>query len=107
MDMANHQTLLTDFGLVDVRHTLSPRIEKVFGEFVQLEDYRKRIAKEAHDTGFVCTNLGNYRYKDENDHKASWALSQKIQGTASLILKRAIISVNEKISRGRVFNPNA
>ncbi len=95
MDIKNHQTLLHDFGLANFSSTLSPQIEKVFSEFTELEAFRQSITSEAKAKGFVCTNLGNYRYKDDNDHRASWALSQRIQGTASLILKKAIISVVE------------
>lgn len=96
MDINNHETLLIDFGLTQSAKVLSPRIKNLFTEFKQLELFRKQITEQARTDGFVSSSLGNFRYKDDNDHVASWALSQRIQGTASLILKNAIIAVLQK-----------
>jgi DNA polymerase I-like protein with 3'-5' exonuclease and polymerase domains len=96
MNIESHEKLLIDFGLTESAKILSPRIVDVFTEFKKLELYRQEIGEQARTKGFVSSTLGNHRYKDDNDHVASWALSQRIQGTASLILKRAIIAVLQK-----------
>ena len=93
MDIKNHANVLKDFNLYDHQATLSPKILEAFEKYERLEKYREEIKKELTDKGRIGTHLGNYRYKLDNETRLSWALSQRIQGTASLILKKAIINV--------------
>lgn len=74
--------------------TLTPREKKYFTKFSNLNAYKKRIEQEAINNTIVGTSLGNYRNIKDN---TSLALSHKIQATASLIFKKALIKVNEEV----------
>lgn len=93
MDIRNHSNVLKDFGIYANRNELSPLIIKAFSKYEQLELYRQQINDELLSKGAIGTHNGNYRYKLDNENNTSWALSQRIQGTASLILKKAIINL--------------
>lgn len=60
--------------------------------FNTMHNYIQSVNDELRSQGRIGTKFGNYRYlaKGERDN---WSLSQRIQGTASYILKKAILSL--------------
>lgn len=70
-----------------------------FNQFPNLLIYENTVLKEFEENGYIDTDIGNRRYKtsgiESNEEK--WLISQKIQGLASIILKKVIIEVNEKL----------
>lgn len=74
-------------------------LDVFFKEFQNLEIFETEIFEKFKKDGYVETCLGNRRYKslsNNEDLKEGWLISQRIQGTASLILKEVIIEVFEK-----------
>lgn len=63
-----------------------------------LEDWKKQIHKDFLQQGYIGTSLGNYLRKTDDDISLEkWkrsAVSQVVQGTASLIFKRALIALS-------------
>ena len=96
MDISKHNAVLKDYGLFEQRATISPLIIAAFANYKELEKFRAQIKKDLKANNSIGTHSGNYRYKSEDDHNLSWGLSQRIQGTASLILKKAIIRVRRE-----------
>lgn len=74
---------------------LSDAIERVFGAYTGLDAMRRTLESELLSEGRLGSRLGNYRYLRKGESGSSdvpsWTVSQRIQGTASLILKRAIL----------------
>ncbi len=93
------QEFLKDFFPNKNASELEGRIKSFFGRFPKLEEYRKVIEDEVMKNKKICTKFGNNRYANESEKgeivKINWALSQRIQGMASYILKKAIIEVYE------------
>jgi DNA polymerase I-like protein with 3'-5' exonuclease and polymerase domains len=73
-------------------------LQNFFGKFTSLIPYKIKLQEIALKEKRICSSFGNHRYFETNlyNHLPSkvkrWVLSQKIQGTASLILKTAIIN---------------
>ncbi|WDF78965.1 DNA polymerase [Mucilaginibacter sp. KACC 22773] len=93
MDISNNIGILKDFKLEAHAPTLSKLIVDAFSSFTTLDAYRTAIKEKALTENKIGTRDGNYRYRLENEKNVSWAMSQRIQGTASLIIKRAIIKL--------------
>jgi DNA polymerase I-like protein with 3'-5' exonuclease and polymerase domains len=93
MDISQHIQILKDFKLESHAAALSPKIIKAFASYSSLNMYRMKINEELLSQQKIGTFDGNYRYLFENEQRTSWAISQRIQGTASLILKKAIIEL--------------
>jgi len=74
-------------------------LQNFFGKFTNLIPYKAEQQEIAFREKRICSSLGNYRNFDTaktskhlpNKFKR-WVLSQKVQGTASLILKTAIMN---------------
>lgn len=69
-----------------------------FNKFPDLEIFNVGLRESFKLTGFIETTEGNKRYKNfdnKNNVEESWLISQRIQGNASLILKKAILQVYE------------
>lgn len=67
-----------------------------FEEFKSLEAFELKIFENFQKDGYVETIYGNRRYKSLNNtesKKEGWLISQRIQGTASLILKDVILNL--------------
>jgi len=95
MDIKNHIGVLKDFQLEAHKAELSPMIITAFDGYKTLNEFREKIKQEALTENKIGTHQGNYRYRLENENNVSWAMSQRIQGTASLILKKAIIKLRK------------
>lgn len=64
----------------------------------QVESWKRRLCTTLSSEGRVGTLLGNYRYRTSDggelqERERRWAVSQMVQGTGSLILKRALIEL--------------
>ncbi len=81
---------------------LNSTTKKYFLKFKKLIEYKKSIEEEATKDKLIGTELGNYRIIEEN---VSLAISHQIQATASLIFKKAIIRVNERIPNAEFVLP--
>jgi hypothetical protein len=87
--------------------------EKVRTEFMGMmagvEDWKQQIHQELTRTGRIGTLLGNYRYRtcrdDLSAKEKGWALSQVVQGTGALILKRLILEIAESMPEVQVLLP--
>jgi DNA polymerase I-like protein with 3'-5' exonuclease and polymerase domains len=75
-------------------------LEKFFGEFKKLKPYKTKLEKELLKNGRIGTRMGNFRYRRSSNsngllnEEKRWIVSQRVQGTASLILKRAILEIS-------------
>lgn len=98
MDRKNIVALLTSSEADNNNKT---RVEKAvqgfFSKFSSIEPWKRAIAEELHLSGRIGTSLGNFRYRKRDGDLAAeerrWAISQVVQGSASLILKRAILGL--------------
>jgi DNA polymerase-1 len=73
-----------------------------FGKYKELVKWKTRIETELLINNRIGTLLGNYRYRDMRtkhltDAEKRWVISQRIQGTASVILKKAILEISNKL----------
>ncbi|WP_177730103.1 DNA polymerase [Flavobacterium inviolabile] len=71
-------------------------LDLFFKEFPNLEIFETTIFEKFKRDGFIETTLGNRRYKsliNSENRTEGWLISQRIQGTASLILKDVIIEI--------------
>jgi DNA polymerase I-like protein with 3'-5' exonuclease and polymerase domains len=77
--------------------------------FSGVEEWKDSVSATLFSSGRVSTVLGNNRYrakKGELDRKEKrWAISQKIQGTGSLILKKAIIKIRKNLPEALILLP--
>lgn len=69
-----------------------------FDQFKKFESWKLSVHQEFHHTGRIGTAFGNYMQRDQkgemtNKEKRS-AISQVVQGTASLIFKKALICLS-------------
>ena len=73
-------------------------LDVFFNKFLRFKPFKEELELDFRENEFISTVLGNKRYKTpqtELEENFSWLVSQKIQGTASFILKNAIIKVYE------------
>jgi DNA polymerase I-like protein with 3'-5' exonuclease and polymerase domains len=68
--------------------TISREAKKYFERFKKLVSYIEKVNLELNDKGVIYSPLGNGRKKSSI---SSWALSHKIQSTASLIYKKSLL----------------
>jgi DNA polymerase I-like protein with 3'-5' exonuclease and polymerase domains len=74
------------------------KLDIFFNQFPNLDVFRKKINDDFIKHKFINTSMGNHRYmssKNFENEVESWVISQKIQGNASLILKKAILNIYE------------
>lgn len=87
--------LTVDSGCVEDMEAL---IREFIDRYRLLEDWRVRLSEELSMNRRIGTRLGNFRYSSKRSAQTTGAdqraaLSQRVQGTASLILKRAMLGV--------------
>lgn len=84
-------------------------INDFFEEFPMLWEYRRSVQSELQEVGYVSSMLGNRRNRLGNGRLDSkeqqWALSQRVQGTASLIFKDAILKIEGVIGSENILLP--
>ncbi len=85
------------------------QIESFFGRFRGLATLREEVLTELQTRGRVGSLLGNFRVRSGSGRltkkEQQWALSQRIQGTASLIFKEAIREVAAKFGNDSILLP--
>ena len=87
-------------ALVDAACSLGverDKAKRAFRLFQRYEDWKTSVCAEFHSAGSVATVCGNHYRRSGQGHLTSKerrsAVSQVVQGTASLIFKRALLSV--------------
>lgn len=81
----------------NIKKNFGENIDNFFDQFEDLKNFRKKLNLDFSEKGLVGTSMGNYRYKFKKDDSIeNWVISQRIQGNASLILKKAILSVDKR-----------
>lgn len=84
--------------------SLNCKAKRYFKEFKKLDVFRSKINEQTKAEGRIGNGEGNYRCSFENE-ESSWSLSHLIQSTASLIYKKALISVKEKLQQVEFLIP--
>ena len=78
--------------------TLSVSINHFFSKFTKAMDYREVARNELLKNGRVETLMGGHRKRSSSGPLSNiekrWALSQKIQGTGSLIFKEVVMQIS-------------
>ncbi|MEQ9287195.1 MAG: DNA polymerase [Cyclobacteriaceae bacterium] len=83
------------------KNNISEKLNLFFNSFSGLIPYKEYLEKELLSESRIGTSIGNYRkreflgLKKLRNKEKRWLLSQKIQGTASLILKQAILQLDK------------
>lgn len=85
-------------------NSLNQKIKGYFMKFEQLQSYQTAVRREIEKEDKIGSSQGNYRIIGD-DKEASWALSHKIQSTASLIFKNALIKVNRCLQDADLLVP--
>lgn len=97
MSSTGLENLIKDF-FHDGNSGKKDELQNFFEKFVNLVPYKSHLETTALNEKKICSCLGNYRYFESKSLKhlpskvKRWVLSQKVQGTASLILKTAILN---------------
>lgn len=85
------------------------RLADFFGRYAQLTRWRKSLNRRLAETGRIGTRQGNFRYRASHGpllaSESRWVMSQRIQGTASLILKRIVLRVAREFPSVDVLLP--
>lgn len=72
-------------------------VESFFEKYVRVEEFRRVTQARLLETGRVSTPFGNHRRRSKSGdltrREQRWALTQVVQGTASLIFKNSITAV--------------
>jgi len=80
-----------------------------FGAFPGLEKYKRSTEEELERSGSIASLMGNRRVRSSagplTPKERRWALSQRIQGTASLIFKRALLGLAERFGKESIVLP--
>lgn len=84
-------------------------VKSFFDAFPKLDEYKKTLEVRLEAEGFVSTLFGNRRVRNSKGgltHKERrWAVSQMIQGTASLVFKEALIGLAKRFGRDSILLP--
>lgn len=83
--------------------TLSNSIEQFFTKFSKAMNYRELIRNELFENGRIETLFGGHRKRSSSGSLSNvekrWALSQRIQGTGSLIFKEAALQISHALGK--------
>ena len=110
MDLQNISILLAgpDATESDVSD-YSTRVESFFNRYQKFLEYRISLQNSLLQNGYICTPLGNRRVRSSSGElsrrEKRWAVSQMIQGTASLIFKEAVLAIFDNIRDGEIILP--
>lgn len=84
-------------------------VQDFFDAFPKLDEYKKSLEQRLLQDGFVSTVYGNRRVRTTSGNLSSkerrWAVSQMVQGTASLIFKEALIGLAEEFGKNCILLP--
>lgn len=72
------------------------KLKKFFEKYPKIQSAKMGLKDKFKEDRFIETLLGNKRYGNEEDiNIPNWLLAQRIQGNSALILKKAILEVNQ------------
>ena len=83
--------------------SINKKTKDYFGKFKKLEEFKKGLRKEIVDNRKIGTLNGNFRIR--GDENFEWFLSHKIQSTASLIYKHAMLRVFKEVPTAQMLIP--
>ncbi|MET4279829.1 MULTISPECIES: DNA polymerase [unclassified Bradyrhizobium] len=88
------------------RQAIEHKVTSFFSRFKRLDEFKLALELRLLKDGFISTPMGNERRRSSSGSALSsrerrWATSQRVQGTASLIFKTALISL------ASTFGPDA
>lgn len=104
-------------GLIKIVYGVTKNQEsarrKVQEEFLKMfsgvERWKQDLYENLIKDGRVGTVIGNYRYRQSSKELSSkekrWVISQVVQGTGALILKRVILAINKLIPEAQILLP--
>lgn len=84
--------------------SLDTKAKNYFQRFRQLAAFKKSIDDEIRVSKKIGTSCGNYRFRNDDDEH-TWSLSHRIQATASLIYKNAVIRVADELPSAKFLVP--
>ena len=101
--------LLGDSGSGDDHSAYMDRIRSFFDDYIGIEEYRRTQQKQLVDEGFVSSVWGNRRYRRSRGgltaKEARWSINHRVQSTASLIFKEALIDLVAEFGRQSILLP--
>lgn len=84
-------------------------VDAFFERFSRLSQFKIELESQLQHSGFVSSLQGNRRIRKEpgtlSARERRWAVSQVVQGTASLIFKKAIIGLAKELSSDAILLP--
>lgn len=85
------------------------RVDVFFGRYESLQTFKDGVEGHLYEEGYIRTAVGNRRYRvqkgDLSNEEKRWAISQTIQGNASLIFKEALINLDKKFGSDAIVLP--
>lgn len=85
------------------------KVAAFFSRYAGLRNFRSECQQVLVSNGRIGTLLGNYRHRgrngDLNAKERRWAANQRVQGTASLILKEAMLSLVDRFGENSILLP--
>ncbi len=93
-----------DFYAYVYSDEVNQRYKEYFNQFPALEEYKKSLKNEIIENQKIGSKFGNFRLLGQIE-ECNWYLSHKIQATASLIYKKALIKVNLEIPEAEFLVP--
>lgn len=101
--------LLGDLSSISDRSVYVDGIRSFFGSYVGIGQYRAAQQKQLLNAGFVSSVWGNRRYRRNRGsltaREARWSLNHRVQSTASLIFKEALIDLAAEFGRQSILLP--
>jgi DNA polymerase-1 len=83
--------------------------DKFYKHFAGVHNWRESLHKKLANEGRIGTVLGNYRNRSNegslNSKEERWSVSQVVQGTGSLILKRLICKIFTHLPEAQILLP--
>ncbi|NNU43367.1 DNA polymerase [Ramlibacter montanisoli] len=85
------------------------RVRTFFSRFPEVERFREKAQEELRQHGKVASVFGNARRRratgDLSAKEQRWAMNHKVQATASLIFKRALINIADRFGPAVILLP--
>lgn len=94
---------------MDAKEEMAGRVETFFARYAGLNSFKAETEASLHHYGFVETLNGNRRYRMSKgtltNEERRWSVSQRIQGTASLIFKEALLALDSRFGTESMILP--
>lgn len=93
----------------DQKSDMLGRVAEFFGRYEALDAFKTKTEQQLASDGFVMTLLGNRRYRTKagalSPDERRWAVSQTIQGNASLVFKEALLQLRQRFGDESILLP--